>query len=148
MGLDMYAHAYPKKKTGKVIIQDDEHPPEKLAYWRKHNALHNWMENHWNEMTFETYQTLCGFSNNDLNQSTFDEWKNGSFNCINLPLDEAALDKLADDIQNNRLVPTSGFFFGPTEYNPMEMAMDDLEFVIKAKAAIKEGKLVVYSSWW
>ena len=40
MGLDMYASRRPPVEKG-----------EEIAYWRKHNRLHGWMEELWREKT-------------------------------------------------------------------------------------------------
>ena len=57
----------------------------------------------------------------------------------------ADLDDLEVDIKDGNLPDTSGFFFGNSDGEEVD---DDLEFVKKARQAIKEGKTVYYTSWW
>jgi hypothetical protein len=57
------------------------------------------------------------------------------------------LDNLEEDIKDGNLPDTSGFFFGESSNNDEENDYD-LEFVSKAREAIKEGKTVYYTSWW
>ena len=54
-------------------------------------------------------------------------------------LKEASLDEEA-------LPETAGFFFGTDSSDYYAEA--DREFIVKARAAIKQGYTVVYSSWW
>jgi hypothetical protein len=60
-------------------------------------------------------------------------------------LTAADLDALEQDIRENRLPETEGFFFGASDGSEID---DDLEFVAKARAALAEGKTVFYRSWW
>ena len=54
-------------------------------------------------------------------------------------LDEESLDEEA-------LPETAGFFFGSNADD--HYAEADREFIVAARAAIKQGYTVVYSSWW
>jgi hypothetical protein len=56
------------------------------------------------------------------------------------------LDSLEATLDNEALPETEGFFFGSdsSEY----YAEADREFIREARAAIKQGYTVVYSSWW
>ena len=96
----------------------------KFAYWRKFNALHGWMQ--------QLYYAKGG---------------QGDFNCNTLRLTASDLDNLSDAIENGKLQPTSGFFFGSDEIDA-----DDIKaarwFVHQARAAIANGKAVFYDSWW
>lgn len=117
MGLDMYARA---TSDGKETIE--------IAYWRKHNALHGWME--------QLYRERGGTE---------------EFNCIPLPLSVEDLDRLEADVKARRLEPTDGFFFGPTEYTEedwSEIQRHDLAFINQAREHIAHGYTVVYDSWW
>lgn len=111
MGLDQYAY---KRKPG-----------EKLHYWRKHNALHGWMQNEW------------------VNRGG-----SGEFNCVELRLDLETLDRLEKDIKEQKLPDTRGFFFGGDSRFDEEQQQDDLEFIKKAREAIADGYEVIYDSWW
>ena len=67
------------------------------------------------------------------------------FNGDCVVLTEFDLEILEQDIKGNNLPNTSGFFFGQTDGSERD---GDLEFVSKAREAIKEGKIVYYTSWW
>jgi hypothetical protein len=117
MGLDMYACFHK---------QNDDETTE-IAYWRKHNALHNWMQQH----------------------SGIDADK---FNCIRFYLTKELLEELKEDILNCNLECTSGFFFGNTEYMQEYKEIyqgGDLNFVNEALELIKDkDNLIYYTSWW
>jgi hypothetical protein len=124
MGLDMYATAIKGKVNSEVDFDTNNiQDYEELHYWRKHPNLHGWMEN--------LYYDKGG--------------KDDSFNGSDLVLTESDLDSLEQDIIDGNLPNTSGFFFGQTDGSERD---DDLEFVAKARKAIKEGKTVYYSSSW
>lgn len=135
MGLDMYA-------VSKAPGLAEGAPVNRLHYWRKHNALHGWMERLW-----ESKGRPCVSGMED--PSPQDPYPEGtSFNCIALELTSEDLDKLEQDIKNKQLKPVEGFFFGNTNYDPSEDAEDDLKFVANARAAIERGEKVYYDSWW
>lgn len=116
MGLDMYAY---------VRAKDD--PPSKegdqIQYWRKHPNLHGWMERRYR---------LKGGSEQP-------------FNCVEFELTKDDLDALERDVKENRLPPTTGFFFGESSADDKPL---DLEFISRARVALAEGKRVFYNSWW
>jgi hypothetical protein len=131
MGLDMFAF---KRKIGKSEIseadpygeedwEDKGKVQEEIFYWRKHPDLHGWMENLYYEKGGDDDQ----------------------FNCVNVYLTEDDLDRLENDIENDRLPHTEGFFFGKSQKEDNER---DLEFVKKAREAIDQGYEVFYTSWW
>lgn len=126
MGLDMYAFAvHPGNAKGDFEITD-EAPKEEFQYWRKHNALHSWMEN--------LYRTKGGDA--------------GSFNCIPLRLTEEDLLQLIADARAHKLQSATGFFWGVEyDYNE-EIANEDIEFAHKALTKIDQGFAVYYDSWW
>lgn len=95
--------------------------PVELQYWRKHPDLHGWME--------KLYYAKGG--------------KNDSFNCVNVKLELKDIEKLEEEL--NHLPTVKGFFFG--ESMPEDL-INDLEFIIKAKKALNEGKVIYYTSWW
>jgi len=125
MGLDMYAFAVSKRDAISEFEMARDCEREELHYWRKHHDLHGWME--------RLYRDKGGDAD--------------SFNCIPVELTEADLDALQQDLLDDNLPRTSGFFFGD---NPpdLESMRDDLMFVQKCRIAIKEGKVVYYDSWW
>ena len=98
-----------------------------LQYWRKHSALHGWM-------------TSLAIAKGVVEEPM-------EFNCENVELTLDDLSDLETAINEWTLPETSGFFFG--NYPPDEETNKiDLEFVDRARAAIKEGKQVYYTSWW
>jgi hypothetical protein len=125
MGLDMYAFSTKAKPKSEVDFETKNFKPEEVHYWRKHPNLHGWMQS--------LYDSKGGTSD--------------SFNGDCVVLDNEDLDNLEQDIRDYNLPDTSGFFFGQSG-NGDEEIKDDLEFVSKAREAIKEGKTVYYTSWW
>lgn len=122
MGLDMYALTRAAKLPSHVDFEQEPGDME-LHYWRKHPNLHGWME--------RLYRR-----------------KNGSdrdFNCANVELTLEDLDRLESDIRSGGLPPTSGFFFGSSDGSELD---GDLQFIAKARAAIKAGASLYYTSWW
>lgn len=134
MGLDMFVFAVRAEKVKEAnvdvdicfkdlgIEQDEVH---EVAYWRKHHDLHGWMQ--------RLYEKKGG--------------KDPQFNCNKVRLTEKDLDDLETAIQDGTLPSTSGFFFGNNPPDE-ESNKHDLEFIQKARAAIKEGMAIFYDSWW
>ena len=56
------------------------------------------------------------------------------------------LDRLEEALDSNELPETSGFFFGNNSDDYYAEA--DREFIVQARAALKQGYTVVYYSWW
>jgi len=129
MGLDMYAW---RVKAEDAISdfeiarnEEDSAKVEEMFYWRKHHDLHGWME--------RLYRLKGGTKE--------------SFNCVPVQLSMVDLNALENDVLNNLLPKTQGFFFGtnpPDDYSKNQ----DMEFIAKAKVAISEGDAVYYDSWW
>ena len=93
MGLDMYAYA---------VVQGGQRDGEEesLADWRKHNRLHGWMEDLWEDKG-RPYQ------------GNLDELGNGfgsDFNCVPLELTSEDLDQLESGVNEKVLPETGGFF--------------------------------------
>jgi hypothetical protein len=124
MGLDMYAYTRATAPADVVDFKSEDVDNE-FFYWRKHPDLHGWME--------QLYLSKGGESD--------------SFNCVNVLLNEADLDRLRDDIATSKLPRTDGFFFGKS-YNDDDERNRDLEFIEKARELIKNGQSVYYTSWW
>ena len=123
MGLDQYATARkgePKTDEDGYTFYEDE---MELAYWRKHPNLQGWME--------ELYRKKGG---------------EDEFNCVDLELTLDDLEWLEDALDHNELPETAGFFFGSNADD--HYAEQDREFIVQARAAIKQGYKVIYSSWW
>ena len=139
MGLDQYATARkgePRTVKSEYTYTDhdgNEHEGVdeylewddsiELATWRKHPNLQGWMENLWHEKGGE-----------------------GEFNCVDLELTLEELDALEATLDEEELPETSGFFFGSNADD--HYAEADREFIVQARAAIKQGYKVIYSSWW
>ena len=123
MGLDQYATA----RRGEAQTDDEGYTyyedSMELAYWRKHPNLQGWMESLWH------------VKGND-----------GEFNCEDLELTLDDLDNLEKTLDNEALPETAGFFFGADADD--HYAEADREFIVQARAAIKQGYKVIYSSWW
>ena len=139
MGLDQYAVArkgQPRKVPQTWTTTDADGNEEEvveyynewddtiqLAEWRKHPNLQGWMEELWYEKGGE-----------------------GEFNCVDLELTLEDLDALEATLDEEALPETVGFFFGTDSSD--YYAETDREFIVQARAAIKQGYTVVYSSWW
>ena len=134
MGLDMYAwRVKAEDAIGDFEIARDEKEQtkvEEMFYWRKHHDLHGWMEQLWR------YKMQA--ENRDPDQHTF--------NGIELELDWQDIDELEQDVNNNNLPQTQGFFFGNDADEHYKQ--DDLEFVKKARAELFLGLKVFYNSSW
>lgn len=95
-------------------------------YWRKFNHLHGWMR--------RLYQAKGG--------------TNEDFNCSSVRLTLEDLDRLKKDIQDNKLVPEEGFFFGGSEIYPEDIERT-LEFIEKSSEVLKTDTYAIfYTSWW
>jgi len=125
MGLDMYMHTH----RGAINDTGDK-VYEELFYWRKHNALHNWMAKL--------------YDSRHAQDADYDP----EFNCTALDLTRLDLLRLKADILEHNLVPVSGFFFGTTEYDPAECMNNDLEAVNLALDEVEAGNAVSYSAWY
>ena len=130
MGLDQYAYKVKRKyapttKTSTVRTTE-------FFYWRKHNALHGWMENLYNGKKLE----------DGINIDSDD------FNGVAVKLEEKDLDKLEQDVMTFNLPQTAGFFFGRDSVGDEYQKEQSLEFLKKARKALAEGYEVEYNSWW
>jgi|TARA_A100001518_G_C1209296_1_gene51879 hypothetical protein len=124
MGLDQYGL---KRKDGKA---------EEIAYFRKNNALHGWMEALWVSKGRPFPGTEeCGTTET-------------LFNCIPLELSEDDLIKLGQDAKEYNLPETQGFFFGSDSSQNQHHMDNVLEFVDVGLKAIQEGYEIAYNSWW
>lgn len=127
MGLDMYAFSMSNRAVIDDFSFDREFKKQEIAYWRKHNALHGWME--------ALYRQKGG--NDD------------SFNCIPLRLTKEDMEQLILDIKENKIKPTEGFFFGSTEdYYDADIREQDIRFANQVMSEIDGGRAVYYDSWW
>lgn len=120
---DFSDEIYGKAENGEIDYKNLVVDLEELAYWRKHPDLHGWMEN--------LYRRKGGTET--------------SFNGDTVLLTEEDIDNLKIAVLTRSLPSTSGFFFGESE---QEVNFEDLEFIEKAKGAIKEGYTIYYDSSW
>lgn len=126
MGLDMYAYSVPAEAVIDDFLYKEDDERTEFFYWRKHNALHGWME--------DLYRAKGG---------TEEE-----FNCIPVRLSYENLIDLRTCIQNKSLTPRSGFFWGGQRDYDSSAAECDMRFVNKAIAIVQSGGAVYYKSWW
>jgi len=117
MGLDMTAYAIDP-------TADKTQEPTKLAEWRKHPNLHGFME--------QLYREKGGTEE--------------QFNCVDVELTEADLNKLFEAVCLGRLPDTTGFFYGDDADDFYKQ--NDKFFVADALKAIAKGMKVYYTSWW
>ncbi|MBC8523568.1 phosphoglycerate kinase [PVC group bacterium] len=122
MGLDQWAGVVIEDENGGIA------DVEPIAQWRKHPNLHGWMEDLWRSRGL----------------STTGEWN--EFNQVNLELKLQDINRLEWEIQETELPETEGFFFGDNA--DREYKESDLQFCKEARKLIKEGKRIVYNSWW
>jgi hypothetical protein len=122
MGLDMYAYA-----AAKANEEWGTGSQREIAYWRKHPNLHGWMEQLWHSR--------------NTNPAA-----DPMFNGVELELTWEDLEQLEEDIKNERLPSTSGFFFGDNSDDYYRT--QDLEFVKNARAELFSGLKVFYNSSW
>jgi hypothetical protein len=128
MGLDMYAFKMKAKEAGDSQTMDswsDDIEREEIAYWRKFNHLHGWMEALYREKGGDKLD----------------------FNCVYVRLEQADLDRLKDALDKRKLKHTPGFFFGTSEWDDLHIIHTE-EFIQNAKQALLDGDAVFYYSWW
>ncbi len=139
MGLDQYAVARKgKPRTVKSEYTYTDHDGNEhegveeylewddtieLATWRKHPNLQGWMQNLY-----------------------YEKGGGEEFNCVDLELTLDDLNALEATLDEEELPETIGFFFGGNADD--HYAEADREFIVQARAAIKQGYTVVYNSWW
>ena len=135
MGLDQYAYVATKagerddyyEGEGEFVngewVVPGKTKPREIAYWRKHPNLQGWMRKLWEA-----------------------KGNSGEFNGDELELTREDIDALEQDVLNNQLPLTSGFFFG----NPSDdyYKKEDLEFIKNARAELFCGLKVFYNSSW
>ena len=140
MGLDQYAY--------KRDADEDEDGNITIAEWRKHNRLHGWMEELWED------KGRPNFTNSESQPM-------GDFNCQPVELTLSDIEQLEAHITNKSLPDTQGFFFGDDSYSwdkddegnklpegGYYYKETDLQFIEDARQALQDGKKVFYDSWW
>lgn len=129
MGLDMYAYSCAKNQIDQNVddpgaIMANSNQANEIAYWRKFNGLHGWME--------DLYRSRGG---------------NDTFNCVKLQLFPEDIDELEMALENNALTPREGFFFGIQEIYPGDVELAQ-KFIAKARECFEDDQVVFYDSWW
>jgi uncharacterized protein YciU (UPF0263 family) len=122
---EFYENAKYNEATGEFVSKTVAKPRE-IAYYRKHPNLHGWMEQLWRSKTPDASKDR--------------------FNGVELELTWDDIDLLENDILNNQLPSTTGFFFGDPADDYYKQK--DLEFVKNARAELFMGLRVFYNSSW
>ena len=128
MGLDMYAFSVPAAVIGDSQVNfeiPEDIERKRLAYWRKFNHLHGWME--------DLYRAKGGTED--------------SFNCVPVRLMPEDLVNLTGWVLLENKPSRAGFFFGGDEIDPRDIT-DTVAFIKTAQEAIENGEAVYYDSWW
>lgn len=129
MGLDMYAYAVAKgadleNKSVDVSLEGLDDSLERIAYWRKFNHLHGWMN--------ELYHAKGG--------------KSPDFNLDTVEITENDLNDLEKALEDG-LPHTPGFFFGGDEVYPEDIE-ETKAFIETARECLQSGQRVFYYAWW
>lgn len=124
MGLDMYAFSVAKDDSNEQFAVGEGVEQSEMAYWRKFNALHGWMEDKARALGFD-----------------------GEFNCVPVQLSPEIIDELENDIAVRALQPRAGFFFGEQTIYPEDIESTK-KFIADAREAFAGGRDVYYNSWW
>jgi len=129
MGLDQYAY--------RRLPDEDSDCNVTIVDWRKHNRLHGWMEQLWEDKGRPNFKEA-------------DSQAMGDFNCVEVEVTLSDLEQLEAHIVDKKLPETGGFFFGSDSYEEYEEyhKETDLKFILEAREAIADGQKVYYSSWW
>ncbi len=126
MGLDQYFFAAPADSYNKEVDFEPLGSHLEVAYWRKHNALHGWMEG--------LYRLKGGKSPEMCAEG------------VNLTLaDLAALERA---VVSGSLPVTGGFFFGADSSKDPSRKDEDVAAINKAREMISNGLKVYYTSSW
>lgn len=125
MGLDMYCYVVKSEDAVSDFEIAAGAEKNEIRYWRKHNALHRWME--------KLYEKKGGTD---------------TFNCKPLRLTLEDLQQLKTDVKPRELKSADGFFWGSSYEYDEEYMKDDLKFVYDAMYELDCGNAVYYDSWW
>jgi len=125
MGLDQYGMA--KSPEGEV---------SEIAYWRKFNSLHGWMEVLWKAKMDSETDTQHGGT---------------EFNGEPVELNKTDLEMLELAVKARALPETSGFFFGSPahERSDYDQLLESvLDFIREAREYLAKDYEIAYNSWW
>lgn len=120
MGLIMFAYTQTERPEKEVDFSASPERAE-LHYWKRHPNLHGWIA--------QLYRDKDGVKE--------------EFNCANVELTAADLDRLEADVRADTLPQIVGSFdeSDGTEY-------EDLDFIAKAREAIAAGLTVFCTAAW
>ena len=125
MGLDQYG-----------MVKSPEGEVEEIAYWRKFNSLHGWMEVLWKaKMDSETDAKHGGTE----------------FNGEPVELNKTDLEMLELAVEARALPETSGFFFGSPAHEREDydrLLESVLDFIREAREYLAKDYEIAYNSWW
>jgi hypothetical protein len=137
MGLDQYAYRRDPEddRKAKPGIEGVEDKKDVIATWRKHPALHGYMEKLW----------MKKGKHIGVPETPFGSGFNAGQE-VELTSDD--LDELEDLIHKDHLSLSfkGGFFFG--DDCSRQERKSDLAFIRKARKQIEKGYRIYYSSWW
>lgn len=122
MGLDQYLYLVKASNEEEAIEKIENEDVKEIAHWRKHPNLHGWMK--------KLYNQRGGFR---------------EFNCIELLLTKEDILRLEQDILNDNLPFTMGFYFGTSSDKDKEVDLNSCKSALKA---IEKGYFVFYDSCW
>ena len=104
-----------------------------ITYWRKHYALHEWMQELW--QTKLNSRSLEDQFLDALDDAT--KYPDG-FNCVEVELTSKDLDALEADLDE---------MHRNDEPHDHQISTD-LDFIAKAREHLKKQHKVFYNSWW
>jgi hypothetical protein len=132
MGLDQFMKVANKDDfVSDIEYKEGFQGGAEFWYWRKNNALHGYMQ--------KLYATKGGDPNPN------------EFNCVPVVLTFEDIKKLRNSISEDKLQPTSGFFFGSLRYDDNRKEEDIAVCEMATKGYLQkenEGKVLYYTSWW
>jgi len=105
-----------------TLYKKDDSIESEFWTWRKHPDLEGWMS-----------------------RLFYEKGGEGEFNCKFVELEKDDILRLQNDIENDNLPYTRGFFFGESDGSEKG---DDLAFCECALEELEKGNRLTYSSWW
>ena len=142
MGLDQYGMA--KSPEGEV---------SEIAYWRKFNSLHGWMEVLWKAKMDSETDTQHGGTGLRMGKRAKQQSLPPTFEFNGEPveLNKTDLEMLELAVKARALPETSGFFFGSPahERSDYDQLLESvLDFIREAREYLAKDYEIAYNSWW
>lgn len=131
-----------KKIENNIIYLKNKKSHFEYHYWRKHPALHGWMQNKFFSLIDNEKKINDGLL---------------EFNGVNFHLTKETIEEFQQDLKKLNLPwDTSGFFFGNDNIQDLDFngsrikdtILDDLKFIKKSLSIIRKGKIIFYDSSW